>query len=65
MSKVKLSECIRPNSEAAPWVIAEIKKLEAQVTPPEKPEEFAGIVEYFENLREYLEQLKWWKSTDG
>lgn len=29
--KVKLSDRIRPNSEAAPWVVEEIKKLEAQL----------------------------------
>jgi len=29
--KTPLSERIRPNSEAAPWVIDEVKKLEKQV----------------------------------
>ena len=30
MSKVLLSERIRPNCEATPWLIEEIKKMEAQ-----------------------------------
>ena len=29
--KTKLSDRVRPNSEAAPWVIDEIKKLEAEL----------------------------------
>lgn len=29
--KVKLSDRIRPNSEAAAWVIDEVKKLEAEL----------------------------------
>lgn len=31
MSKVNLSERVRPNCEAAPWVIEEIRKLEAEL----------------------------------
>lgn len=29
--KMKLSDRIRPNSEAAPWVIDEVKRLEAEL----------------------------------
>lgn len=29
MNKYKLSDRVRPNSEAAPWVVEEIKKLES------------------------------------
>lgn len=37
--KAHLSTRIRPNSEAAPWVIEEVRKLEAEV------ERLRGIVE--------------------
>ena len=30
MSKVRLSERVRPDCEAAPWVVQEIKKLESE-----------------------------------
>ena len=45
--KTKLSERIRPDSEAAPWVIAEVKKLEERI-------------EYMEaSIKELLERLEW------
>jgi hypothetical protein len=31
-TQIKLSDRVRPNSEASPWVIAEIKTLEAKLT---------------------------------
>jgi len=34
-NKVKLSDRIRPNSEAAPWVIDEVKKLEEKLSKAE------------------------------
>lgn len=30
-AKVKLSDRVRPNCEAAPWVIEEIKRLESEI----------------------------------
>ena len=36
--KTKLSDRVRPNSEAAPWVIDEIKKLEQQIAAYEAVE---------------------------
>lgn len=30
--KTKLSDRIRPNSEAAPWVIKEIKEIESEIS---------------------------------
>lgn len=35
-AKVKLSDRVRPNVEAAPWVIEEIKNLEAMLKEPTK-----------------------------
>ena len=35
--KTKLSDRVRPNSEAAPWVIDEIKKLEAELASDHCP----------------------------
>lgn len=42
----KLSDRVRPNSEAAPWVLEEIKKLEKQI---EEAEQVLGMLESFEN----------------
>ena len=33
---VKLSQSVRPNSEAAPWVVSEIKKMEAAIEVRDK-----------------------------
>jgi hypothetical protein len=43
----KLSDRIRPNSEAAPWVIEEIKKLEAKLADMKDK---IGLIKDFLNI---------------
>jgi predicted RNase H-like nuclease (RuvC/YqgF family) len=52
--KVKLSDRVRPNSEAAPWVVEEIKKLESEDwcrTALEYQEKIKDLEASIENMR--------------
>jgi hypothetical protein len=51
---MSLSERLRPDVEAAPWVIAEVKKLEAEVKQLQEGEK-ERCVEFF----------RWWYNQPG
>ena len=53
--KGKLSDRVRPNCEAAPWVIEEIKKLEAMLKEPTK----------LMLIPEVMEQAGWRHCAEG
>jgi hypothetical protein len=54
---MSLSDRIRPDTEAAPWVIEEIKKLEAKVVDLEKDEKMF-LNEHDENVRLHFENVE-------
>lgn len=53
---MSLSNRIRPDVEAAPWVIEEVKKLEAKIASLEKDEKMF-LNEHDENVRLHFENV--------
>lgn len=53
---MSLSERLRPDVEAAPWVIEEIKKLEVKIASFEK-DEAMFLSEHDENVRLHFENV--------
>jgi hypothetical protein len=53
---MSLSERLRPDVEAAPWVIEEVKKLEVKIASLEK-DEAMFLSEHDENVRLHFENV--------
>jgi cell division protein FtsB len=57
MSKVPLSQRIRPNSEASPWVVEEVRELEAEIDRLRK--EIKKLREHITRLKAGDKALRW------
>ena len=53
MTTTKLSERARPGSECAPWVHAEIVKLESRVIDPDKLKRIQYVCEHVLSIGEH------------